>query len=43
VGSFAPEFGSYPWLQRDKDHPANIHQLKGKVVLIHTFAYLCDA
>ena len=43
VGSFAPELASYSWLQKEDKHPAKIDQLRGKVVLIHTFAYLCDA
>jgi hypothetical protein len=42
VGSFAPELGERQWLQKDKSIPVEISKLRGKVVLIQTFAYYCD-
>lgn len=41
VGAGAPEIGPCSWFQKDKDNPAAIAELRGKVVLVHTFAVGC--
>lgn len=42
VGSLAPELGKRNWLQKEKKVPREISELRGKVVLVQTFAYYCD-
>ncbi len=42
IGSLAPELKDCRWLQLHKTNPVKIHELGGKVVLIHTFAFGCD-
>ncbi len=41
VGSVAPEIGPCQWLQKEKDRSTKIAELRGMVVLIHTFAVGC--
>ncbi len=41
IGSAAPAIGPCKWFQKDNPQPCEVGKLRGRVVLIHTFAVGC--